>query len=81
MKKTKDSYDEELERINNIEYAQRIIGDKTFLSNHPEYLRIELQKRMLRSQTPKWINYLMLIIVALTLGISIWALLHSYRIL
>lgn len=35
---------------------------------------------LLKSQTPKWINYIMLILVALTLGVSIWALLHSYRI-
>jgi hypothetical protein len=81
MTKIKDSYDEELERRDNQEYANRVIGNKTFLRDNPEHLKIELQKRILHSQTPKWVNYLMLIIVALTFGISIWALLHSYSII
>ncbi|MEK6859816.1 MAG: hypothetical protein AABX54_03300 [Nanoarchaeota archaeon] len=79
--KIRNSYDEELERLDNIEYAKRVIGDKSFLRNNPEYITIELQRRTLRSQTPKWINVVMLILVALTLIISLWTLLHHYRII
>lgn len=40
-----------------------------------------LLEDLLKTQTPRWVNYLMLALVALTLGISIWALLHSYGLL
>jgi len=40
-----------------------------------------LLEDLLKSQTPKWINVLMLILVAITLGVSIWALLNSYGII
>jgi len=43
---------------------------------HTNYLLEDL----LKSQTSKWVNYLMLILVALTLGISIWTLLLFYKI-
>ncbi len=74
-------YDEELEKLDNREYANRVIGNKNFLRDNPQYLEIELQRRTLRSQTPKWINIVMLILVALTLIISVWSLLHSYGVI
>ena len=41
----------------------------------------EILESLLNSQIPKWVNYLMLILVGLTLVASIWVLLHSYGII
>ena len=81
MEKMKNIYDEELKRREAVTYTKEVIGDKQFLRNNPEYLDIELQKRILHSQTPKRINIIMLILVALTLIVSVLSLLHSYSII
>ena len=70
----KNLYDEELESLDNREYAKRVMGDKIFLRDNPEYLAIELQKRTLKSQTPKWVNYAILILTAIILGLTIYSL-------
>ena len=49
-----------------------------FKVNHLLEDLLYLNEDLLRSQTPKWVNYLMLGLVALTLVISILALLRSY---
>jgi len=68
-------YDETLRDLDNRTYANSVIGNKSFVRDNPEYLRIELQRRVLRSQTPKWVNYLMLgltiLIFLLTLYLAV----------
>lgn len=41
----------------------------------------KLLKEIAASQVPTWITYASFIIVALSLGISIWSLLHSYGLI
>ena len=84
-----DGYTEEViknvERVNRIneEIARR---DPEGTENRRKVLAqpfITNQKldNLLGSKTPKWVNYLMLILVALSLGFSFWALLHTYGII
>jgi hypothetical protein len=66
-------YDEELEKLDSKEYAYRVIGNKGFLGDNPQYLGIELQRRTLHSQTPRWVNYLVLILTAIILLLTAYA--------
>lgn len=72
--KLKNLYDEELEKLDNREYANRVIGNKNFLRENPQFLQIELQRRTLHSQTPKWVNYAILVLTAIILGLTIYSL-------
>lgn len=78
-KKEINGYNAELERRDNVNYAKEVMGDREHFRN-PENIEIELQRRILHSQTPKWINITMLILVTLTLIISALSLLHSYNL-
>jgi len=70
----KNLYDKELENLDSREYANRVIGNQSFLRDNPEYLAIELQRRTLVSQTPKWVNYLMLVLTAIILILTIYSI-------
>ena len=41
----------------------------------------DLLEELIDSQTPKWVNYLILVISGIGLFIGLWALLHSYQII
>ena len=75
----KDTFNRFFEKINNTLYANGII-DMNALEKRPEMIPFLLQKKILDAQTPRWVNIVMLIFVAITLGVSIWALLHSYGV-
>lgn len=58
-------FNEEIARRNpEGEAGRRKVLAQPFITN-------DLLQNVIKSQTPKWVNYLMLILVALTFGISI----------
>ena len=70
-KKIFDPVNNYLKQQDQIIYANSII-DNNFIKNHPGYVNLELQRRTLKSQTPKWVSYAMLILTIIILGLTFY---------
>ena len=73
-------YDEEIRRQENIDYSKSVMGDNSDIRDNPQKLAVELQKRLLKSQLPKWMGIASFLLLIMSIVISLWALLHSYNI-